>query len=82
MRRTRTLLGLLVGVVLLSPNPNQIFTIVIWGNNWGNNRSKFWKPEDDFNGKRVCVTGKITAYAGLLEIVAGEPKQIAAQTTK
>src|SRR5580704_17641643 len=35
------------------PYPNQVFTIVIWGDN----RSKFGKPENDYNGKRVCVTG-------------------------
>jgi len=54
------------------PYPNQVFTIVIWGNN----RSKFGAPENDYKGKRICVTGKITAYAGLPEIVADDPKQI------
>jgi DNA/RNA endonuclease YhcR with UshA esterase domain len=52
--------------------PNQIFTVVIWGDN----RSKFGKPEDEFQGKRICVTGKITAYAGLPEIVLVDPKQV------
>ena len=54
------------------PYPNQVFTIVVWGNN----RSKFGAPESDYKGKRICITGKITAYAGLPEIVADEPKQI------
>ncbi len=54
------------------PYPNQVFTIVIWGNN----RSKFGTPEDDYKGKRICVTGKITAYAGLPEIVADDPQQL------
>lgn len=54
------------------PYPNQIFTIVIWGSN----RSKFGKPEDDYKNKRICVTGKITAYAGLPEVVADDPKEI------
>lgn len=54
------------------PYPNQIFTAVIWGEN----RSKFGKPEDDYKGKQICVSGKITAYAGQPEIVATEPKQI------
>jgi hypothetical protein len=54
------------------PYPNQVFTIVIWGNN----RSKFGTPESDYKRKRICVIGKITAYAGLPEIVADEPKQI------
>ena len=60
------------------PYPNQIFTIVIWGEN----RSKFGKPEDDYKDRRVCVTGKISAYAGSPEIVVTEPEQIAVQTTK
>jgi DNA/RNA endonuclease YhcR with UshA esterase domain len=60
------------------PYPNHIFTVVIWGSN----RSKFGKPEDDFKGKKICVTGKITAYAGLPEIIADDPKQIAVQTSK
>jgi DNA/RNA endonuclease YhcR with UshA esterase domain len=54
------------------PYPNQVFTIVIWGNN----RSKFGTPEDNYKGKRICVSGKITAYAGLPEIVVDDPKQI------
>jgi micrococcal nuclease len=52
--------------------PNQIFTVVIWGEN----RTKFGKPEEDYKGKRICVSGKITAYAGKPEIVASDPKQI------
>jgi DNA/RNA endonuclease YhcR with UshA esterase domain len=60
------------------PYPNQVFTIVIWGNN----RSKFGKPEDDFKGKRICVSGKITAYAGLPEIFADDPKQIRIEAEK
>ena len=60
------------------PYPNHVFTIVIWGND----RSKFGTPEKDYDRKRVCVTGKITAYAGLPEIVADEPKQIKLDTDK
>jgi micrococcal nuclease len=58
--------------------PNQIFTVVIWGEN----RNKFGKPEEDYQGKRICVTGKITAYAGLPEIVVADPKQISADSGK
>jgi hypothetical protein len=54
------------------PYPNQIFTILIWGSN----RSKFGTPEDSYKGKKICVSGKITAYDGLPEIVADDPKQI------
>jgi hypothetical protein len=54
------------------PYPNQIFTVVIWGSN----RNKFKTPEDDYKEKKICITGKITAYDGLPEIVADDPKQI------
>ena len=54
------------------PYPAQIFTIVIWGGN----RSKFGKPEGDYNGKRVCVRGKIAEYRGTPEIVADDPTKI------
>jgi hypothetical protein len=60
------------------PYPSQVFTIVIWGEN----RSKFGKPENDYNGKRICVPGKIKAYAGLPEIVAEDPKQLRIETGK
>jgi hypothetical protein len=54
------------------PYPNQIFTVVIWGSN----RSKFKTPEEDYKDKQICVTGKITGYDGLPEIIADDPKQI------
>jgi len=54
------------------PYPNQIFTVVIWGRN----RSKFGRPEVEYNQKRICVTGKIGEYRGVPEIVADDPKQI------
>src|SRR5258708_16719359 len=60
------------------PYPNQVFTIVIWGNN----RNKFGTPENDYKGKRDCVSGKITAYAGLPEIAVDEPKQIKIDSEK
>ncbi len=50
------------------PYPIQIFTVVIWGEN----RSKFGKPENEYKGKRICVSGKITAYAGKPEIVVSD----------
>jgi hypothetical protein len=54
------------------PYPKQIFTVVIWKEN----RSKFGKPEEDYKGKHICVRGKITAYAGLPEMVVSDPSQI------
>jgi DNA/RNA endonuclease YhcR with UshA esterase domain len=56
------------------PYPNQVFTILIWGEN----RSKFGTPESEYKGKRICVTGKITQYRGAAEIVASDPQQIRA----
>jgi len=60
------------------PFPHQIFTIVVWGHD----RSKFGTPEKDYKAKQVCVTGKITAYAGLPEVVAEDPKQIRLETNR
>jgi DNA/RNA endonuclease YhcR with UshA esterase domain len=54
------------------PYPNPIFTVLIWGSN----RHKFGEPEKEFNGKRICVTGKITDYRGVPETVADDPRQI------
>jgi len=54
------------------PYPNQIFTIVIWGIN----RPKFGKPETAYDGKHVCVNGRITFYRGAPEITVSEPSQI------
>ncbi len=55
------------------PYPNHIFTIVIWGNN----RYKFDDaPEVYFNHKEVCVTGLISSYRGIPQIVVDKPKQI------
>src|SRR5258708_29091121 len=54
------------------PYPNQIFTVVIWGSS----RSKFGTPEVGYKGRHICVSGKITAYAGLPEIKVDDPQQI------
>jgi hypothetical protein len=57
------------------PYPNQIFTVLIWGSD----RSKFGDPEEGYRSKRICVTGKISDYKGVPEIVAYEPTQIRIQ---
>jgi DNA/RNA endonuclease YhcR with UshA esterase domain len=54
------------------PYPNQIFTVVIWGSD----RSKFGTPEVDYKGKRICVTGKITEYRNVPQMIAERPEQI------
>ena len=56
------------------PYPNQVFTVLIWGEN----RSKFGTPESEYKGKRICVTGKITEYKAAPEIVVNDPGQISA----
>jgi hypothetical protein len=60
---------------LAEPYPNEVFTILIWGDD----RPKFGTPETEYRDKTVCVTGKITSYRGTPEIVASEPSQIVAQ---
>lgn len=54
------------------PYPNQIFTVVIWGED----RSKFGAPEEKYTGKRVCVSGDIREYRGRPEVIATSPAQI------
>jgi hypothetical protein len=55
--------------------PNQIFTALIWGGE----RTKIGTPEENFKNKRVCVSGKISLYRGVPEIVLYEPYQIRLQ---
>jgi hypothetical protein len=57
------------------PYPNQIFTVVIWGND----RGKFGDPEKKYADKRICATGNISDYRGTPEIVAYQPPQIQIQ---
>lgn len=54
------------------PYPDQVFTILIWGSD----RPKFGHPEDEYRGKTICVTGTISLYRGVAEVVAHEPAQI------
>ena len=54
------------------PYPNQVFTIVIWGEDL----SKFDRLAS-WEGKRVCAEGTITLYRGSPEIVARSSNQIA-----
>jgi DNA/RNA endonuclease YhcR with UshA esterase domain len=52
--------------------PNQIFTVMIWGED----REKFGEPEEKYRDKNICVTGLISMYRGVPEIIAKDPKQI------
>lgn len=57
------------------PYPNQVFTVLIWGSD----RSQFGVPEETFANKHICVTGTISSYRGVPEIVAHEASQIKVQ---
>ena len=52
--------------------PNQKFTIVIWGDD----RYQFNNPENQYNGRKVCVSGYIDSYKGVPQIAVGSPSQI------
>jgi hypothetical protein len=54
------------------PFPRQPFTVVIWGND----RPKFGRPEADFRGRKICVTGEIKLFRNRPEMAVKEPKQI------
>jgi hypothetical protein len=55
------------------PYPDQLFTVVIWGGA----RSRFeGRPERMFDGKEICVTGRIGEHRGKPQIVVDDPGQI------
>lgn len=54
------------------PYPTSLFTAVIWGRD----RPMFGQPEVVYNGKRLCVTGIITSFRGVPEIVVTDPGQL------
>lgn len=54
------------------PYPNQVFTILIWGEDL----PKFNVKPSTWEGKWVCATGTISSYRGVPEIVAKSPDQI------
>lgn len=53
--------------------PGEVFRVVIWGAE----RSKFKEPpEQSYNRRQVCVTGKIQLDRGKPEIVVKDPAQL------
>lgn len=54
------------------PYPNQVFTIVIWGDD----RYQFDPSPEQWQGKSICVSGLVKLYRGTPEIVAYDPDQI------
>lgn len=56
------------------PYPDQLFTVVIWGQS----RSRFdTPPERLYDGKLICVSGEIETYKGRPQIEVKSPEQIA-----
>ena len=59
------------------PYPDQLFTIVIWESA----RALFdTPPERLFDGRSVCVTGRVETYRGKPQIVVEDPGQIVAES--
>ena len=54
------------------PYPNEVFTVLIWGEN----RAAFGAPEKTLLGKHACVTGVIKLFHGQAEIILGSPSQL------
>lgn len=65
-------------VNLDKPYPNQLFTILIWGEDI----PKFSLKPATWEGKRVCATGTIASYRGSPEIVTKSPRQISIGESK
>lgn len=55
--------------------PNQLLTVVIWGDV----RNQFTGKPEDLKNKQVCITGRIVLYKEKPEIIIGEPTQIVLQ---
>ena len=53
--------------------PNSPVTILIWGDSRINFKQK---PEDYYNGKNICITGKVVMYKGMPEITANKESDI------
>jgi len=53
------------------PSPHR-FTVVIWQED----RAKFGFPERRFMGRTVCVTGRVSKYNGVLQIIVRSTTQL------
>lgn len=58
------------------PEPNPVFLILTWPSDV----AKPDQPENPYQGKRVCVTGKIVKARGVPQIVTPESTQIQVQS--
>ncbi|MGZ4415579.1 MAG: hypothetical protein ACXVRZ_14580 [Gaiellaceae bacterium] len=55
------------------PYPNEGLTVVIWIEN----RASFGRPEAKYARRTICVHGLVGSHAGVPEIIARSPNQIA-----
>ena len=60
------------------PEPNPVFLILTWPSD----SAKPEQAKNTYQGKQVCVTGKIVKARGVPQIIAPEPPQIQVQSDK
>jgi len=60
------------------PYPQQVFTVVIWGNS----RPRFSYRPEKLDGQDVCITGMIGSYRGKVQIEVSDPSQLQVQRTR
>lgn len=56
--------------------PNELLTVVIFGENRGKFKDK---PEEAWKEKTICITGRIVEYRGKPQIVVSKPEQVVVQ---
>lgn len=54
------------------PHPHDIFVAVIWDSD----RASFSYAPESLEGARICVSGTISEYSGLPQIIVSKPSQI------
>jgi hypothetical protein len=65
------------GVVMLNfgaAYPDQTFTAVIFADD-----ASAFKKADEYNGKKLCVTGRVKMYQGKAEVILKSPDQLREQ---
>ncbi len=61
------------------PYPSQYFTAVIWGSD----RARWnTSPDQQYENRNICVTGRIELYEGTPQIIVESPRQVEIQTDK
>jgi hypothetical protein len=55
-----------------APYPRHVFTALVWGEH----RARFATPPESYEGKPICVTGRVSSHRGKPQIVVDSPAQI------